>query len=294
MGGGLRQSLKFEHVKRLPVLVPSREEQVTIATAITRETTRIDALIEKKARFIELLKEKRQALITHAVTKGLDPSVKMKVSGVEWIGEVPEHWQVLPIKYLASIGNGSTPSKDNSEYWADGTFPWLTSGCVNLEVVNSAEQLVSEIALSECHLPIISPPAVLVGITGQGKTRGMASTLLIQATINQHIAYLKPTTNDISVEYLRKFLDAAYDWLRFNSEGVGSTKGAITCVQLANTKIPLPPLCEQETTLKAIQRQTTRIDLLTEKTQRSITLLKERRAAFITAAVTGQIDLRGE
>lgn len=120
----------------------------------------------------------------------------------------------------------------------------------------------------------------------------MASTLLIEATINQHIAYLKPTSEDISIEYLRRFLDAAYDWLRFDSEGVGSTKGAITCEQLANTKIALPPLSEQVEILESVTRATSHIDLLTEKNQRSIDLLKERRAAFITAAVTGQIDLR--
>jgi type I restriction enzyme S subunit len=125
---------------------------------------------------------------------------------IDWLGEIPVHWSVQPIKYLASIGNGSTPSKENGEYWEGGAFPWLTSGCVNREVVDSADQFVTDAALSECHLPIISPPAVLVGITGQGKTRGMASTLLIEATINQHIAYLKPTSEDISIEYLRRFL----------------------------------------------------------------------------------------
>lgn len=286
------QRVAPEEILKARIATPPITEQTAIATFLDRETSRIDALIAKKTRFIELLKEKRQALITHAVTKGLDPDAKMKDSGVEWIGEVPKHWQAQPIKYLASIGNGSTPSKENSEYWEGGDFPWLTSGCVNLEIVNSAEQFVTDTALRECHLPIISPPAVLVGITGQGKTRGMASTLLIEATINQHIAYIKPTSNEIYIEYLRRFLDAAYDWLRFDSEGVGSTKGAITCEQLANTKIALPPLSEQNSILEVIHQQTDRIDLLTEKTERSIDLLKERRAAFITAAVTGQIDLR--
>ena len=120
----------------------------------------------------------------------------------------------------------------------------------------------------------------------------MASMLLIEATINQHIAFLKPTSENICIEYLRRFLDAAYAWLRFDSEGVGSTKGAITCEQLANTKIALPPLHEQESILDVIHKKAERLDLLVSKTQRSIDLLKERRAAFITAAVTGQIDLR--
>jgi type I restriction enzyme S subunit len=276
----------------LKAVIPSLSEQTVIASILDRETARIDALISKKTRFIELLKEKRSALITHAVTKGLDPNAKMKDSGVEWIGDVPAHWSVQPIKYLASVGNGSTPSKDEDKYWENGTFPWLTSGCVNLEVVDSAEQFITHAALHECHLPIITPPAVLVGITGQGKTRGMASTLMIEATINQHIAFLKPSSKNIRTEILREFLNAAYEWLRFDSDGVGSTKGAITCEQLGNTRISLPLLSEQKGILDFISRQTNRIDCLTSRTQRSIDLLKERRSALITAAVTGQIDLR--
>lgn len=282
----------WEYVGSIPIPVPSKDEQAEIIKSMIEETARIDALISKKSRFIELLNEKRQVLIKRAVTKGLDPSVKLKDSGVEWIGRIPEHWSVLPIKFLARIGNGSTPSKENSQYWDGGTFPWLTSGCVNKDAVNAAEQFITETALRECHLPIIDPPAVLVGITGQGKTRGMASILLIEATINQHIAYLKPISNDLCLEYLRIFLDAAYDWMRFESEGTGSTKGAITCEQLANMKIVLPSIAEQKDTLALVQRQTDQIDRLAQKTQRSIDLLKERRSAFITAAVTGQIDLR--
>jgi type I restriction enzyme S subunit len=281
-----------DHFRTFPVLFPPKEEQEWIVKALDRETARIDALISKKTEFIELLAKKRQALITHAVTKGLNPDVRMKDSGVEWIGEVPEHWSVQPIKYLACIGNGSTPNKDNGKYWENGTFPWLTSGCVNLDEVICAEQYVTEAALIECHLPIIAPPAVLVGITGQGKTRGMATTLKIEATINQHIAFLKPISKNIHIGFLRSFLEAAYNWLRFDSEGVGSTKGAITCEQLANTRIAMPPLAEQQSILAFIDRQSDRTARLQSKTQLSIDLLRKRRSALITAAVTGQIDLR--
>lgn len=120
----------------------------------------------------------------------------------------------------------------------------------------------------------------------------MASTLLIEATINQHIAFLKPKPQKLLVEYLRMFLDASYGWLRFESDAVGSTKGAITCEQLGNTKIPLPTLAAQQQILDQARNRLSRIDSLSEKTQHSIDLLKERRSAFITAAVTGQIDLR--
>lgn len=291
--GITRYGLDQDAIGDIAVCVPPKEHRVTIVGVINAETTRIDTLITKKTRFIELLKEKRQALITHAVTKGLNPDVKMKDSSVEWIGEVPEHWSVQPIKYLARIGNGSTPNKSENAFWENGIFPWLTSGCVNQENVENAQEYVTDKALRDCHLPIIEPPAVLVGITGQGKTRGMATTLKIEATINQHIAYLKPKSHLLQINFLRSFLDASYDWLRFESQGAGSTKGAITCEQLANMKIALPPEMEQRSILDHLDDQMDGLAQLIIATKRSIELLKERRSAFITAAVTGQIDLRG-
>lgn len=292
LGSGGLKRVPDDFARDYRAALPPVSEQIAIATALDRETARIDALIAKKTRFIELLTEKRQALITCAVTKGLDPSVKMKDSGVEWIGEVPEHWSVSQVKFVARVGNGSTPSRDRPDYWEGGSFPWLTSSCVNLEAVEKSQEFVTPTALNECHLPVIRPPAVLVGITGQGRTRGMATTLHIDATINQHIAYLKPNSSLVSTQFLRRFIDVAYDWLRLDSEGAGSTKGAITCEQLGALPMLLPPVEEQRRIIAHVSGRSTRIDSLASKTQHSIALLKERRAALITAAVTGQIDLR--
>lgn len=294
MGGGMRQSLTFWDMKRLPLLVPPKHEIKTIVEVLKNETSRIDALVNKKKRFIELLKARRQALITQAITKGLDTDVPMQDSGVEWLGEVPKHWKVAKLKHLAKVGNGSTPSRSESDYWEGGKFPWLNSSCVNLDYVDSALAFVTEKALDECHLPIIEPPAVLVGITGQGKTRGMATILRIKSTINQHIAYLNNNPSKIHIDYLKKVIDSAYQWLRLDSEGSGSTKGAITCEQLGNLSIPLPSLDTQKQITNYLDNQLKRLDVLTNNTQRSIDLLKERRAALITAAVTGKIDLRSE
>jgi type I restriction enzyme S subunit len=222
--------LSSSDVLGLKLAVPRVNAEVEkIATFLDRETAKIDALIAEQQRLIELLQEKRQAVISHAVTKGLNPDAPMKDSGVEWLGEVPEHWAISPIKYLARVGNGSTPNRDNSEYWADDGFPWLNSSVVNKAEVLEAERFVTKLALKECHLPIVEPPAALVGITGQGRTRGMAAQLMFTATVNQHVAFIKPSTNRITVDYLLRVLEASYDRLRLDSEGSGSTKGAITC-----------------------------------------------------------------
>lgn len=271
---------------------PPKAEQDAIVAYLDRATSRIDAMVAKKTRFIELLREKRQVLITHAVTKGLDPNVPMKDSGVEWLGKVPTNWGIPQVKFVSSLGNGSTPSRDNASYWKDGSFPWLTSTCVNQPVVVDAAEFVTDVALDECHLPIIEPPAVLVGITGQGRTRGMATTLRIRATINQHMVYMKPRGESLLVEYLRYFIDAAYAFLRYESEGSGSTKGAITLQQIADLRLPLPNHKVQKDIVAHLDSATTRIDTLMAKTERSIELLREHRTALITAAVTGKLDLR--
>lgn len=295
MSKGIRVNqwdLEPQYHCRMPVLLPPKDEQTAIATFLDHETAKIDALIAEQEKLIALLAEKRQATISHAVTKGLNPNAPMKDSGVAWLGEVPEHWDVRPLKFLAKIGNGSTPSRDNPDYWADEGFPWLNSSVVNQEEVTEAERFVTEKALSECHLPIISPPAILVGITGQGKTRGMATQLQFTATVNQHLAYIKPDVEQLAPIFLLRCLESAYDHLRTESEGAGSTKGAITCDQLGRLRVPDPDLNEQEQIISFLEMEVSKLDKLEADAIRAIALLKERRSALIAAAVTGQIDVR--
>jgi len=284
--------LSREVVHDLRVLQPSSEEQAAIAAFLDRETAKIDALIAEQEKLIALLKEKRQALISNAVTQGLDPNAPMKDSGIEWLGQVPARWNVCPLKYLSRIGNGSTPNRDNPEYWDEKGFPWLNSSVVNQDEVTEAQRFVTALALKECHLPVLKPPAVLVGITGQGKTRGMAAPLMFEATINQHVAYIKPEPERLRVAYLLCVLEMAYEHLRTESEGSGSTKGAITCNQLSCLSIPLPPMEEQNAITDYLDAQATKFDRLADDSRRTIDLLKARRAALISAAVTGKIDVR--
>ena len=277
----------------ISVPTPSVAEQSAIAGFLEYEMSKIDALVEEQRRLIELLKEKRQVVISHAVTKGLNPDATMKDSGVFSLGSIPSHWSVRSVNAIARVGNGSTPHRERLEYWNHGSYPWLTSTVVNQEEVTEAEEFVTETALLECHLPRVSAPAVLIGITGQGRTRGMASTLRFEATINQHIAYVSPRDACVSVDFLRRVFDSLYSLLRTESEGGGSTKGAITCEQILRLKVGLPPLNEQ---LQIVEWLTARIghcDELVAEASRAIDLLQERRTALISAAVTGKIDVRG-
>jgi type I restriction enzyme S subunit len=289
-------------INAFQIPLPPPAEQQSIAAFLDRETGRLDRLVAKKRELIERLKEKRTALISRTVTRGLPPAAAradglpdnppLKPSGADWLGEIPEHWDVKPVKSVARIGNGSTPSRDNPNYWEEGVYPWLNSSVVNQERITDAEEFVTTLALQECHLPKILPPAVLIGITGQGRTRGMASTLLFEATINQHVAYVKPYSSRAEVGFLRRVFDMVYPFLRSESDGGGSTKGAITCEQVANLKVPVPPLPEQAAIAAYLDLETAKLDALVGKVEEAVERLLEYRTALITAAVTGKIDVR--
>ena len=292
MNPGAVPSFSEGYQSLLPICVPSREEQQQIAAFLDWKTRQIDALIAKKQTLLQKLKEKRLAVITQAVTKGLNPDAPLRDSGIAWLGEVPTHWDVKRLKFVARIGNGSTPNREDPAYWDGGTYPWLNSSVVNQEQVTHADQFVTPLALAECHLPCIAPPAVLVGITGQGKTRGMATTLLFEATINQHLAYVKPDDTKAIVGFLRRVFDMAYAHLRSESENGGSTKGAITCEQIAELPIPVPPLDEQKFISERIDLGLAKLARMSDNAESAITRLTEYRSALITAATTGKIDVR--
>jgi len=273
------------------VLVPSLVEQQAIADYLDRETGRLDALIAAKERVLALLAEKRRSLIAQAVMRGLDPGAPFGDSGIPWIGEIPAHWGVRKLGHSASVGNGSTPSRGNGAYWIAGRTPWLNSSVVNQYEVTKANQFVTELALRECHLPLVRSGSVLVAITGQGKTRGQAVVLSFDATINQHLAYITPNRSLLDPWFLRWTLLSAYEYLRSISDAAGGTKGALTCEDVANMRVPVPPTDEQCAIVAHIANETSRLDKLRSAIVETTALLKERRTTLIAAAVTGVIDV---
>jgi len=216
--------------------------------------------------------------------------VKLRDSGISWLGELPAHWDVWKVGHLARVGNGSTPERDNTDYWTDGSLPWLNSSVVNQAEVMTAEQFVTELARKECHLPLLYPGTVLVAITGQGKTRGQAVVLSIEATINQHMAFVAPNPALMAPWFLRWAFYRAYEYLRSISDDAGGTKGALTCEDVASLKIPVPPLEEQRAIVARLAHETTRLDALLAAKQRLLDLLAEKRKAIIATAITRGLD----
>ncbi len=278
----------WDHVGSIPMPLPPSVEQATIATAIDRETARIDALIAKKTRFIELLQEKRKALITHAVTKGLDPTAKMKDSGVEWIGEVPEHWSVCRLGYVSRIATGGTPDRKNESYW-NGAVPWIKTGEVNYGVLHDAEERLTEVGLSNSAAFLAEPGTILMAMYGMGVTRGRVAILGIAAAFNQACAAISCGQNADNW-YVFYCLTAAYRFIR--DLGNEASQVNLNLEIISKLKIPVPSLDEQEAIVRNLKSKLKRLGTLEMRVSQTVGLLKERRSAFITAAVTGQIDLR--
>ena len=287
--------LNQELMNSARMAIPDVSEQQVIANAVDRETARIDALITKKTRFIELLKEKRQALITHAVTKGLDPNVKMKDSGVEWIGEVPEHWVIGRLcDFCSSISTGPFGTALGvSDYIEDG-IPVINPSHMNdglcapdrlVTVSDETAQRLAFWALREGDIVAarrgeLGRAAIVTGkeagwICGTGSLR------------------LTPLPERAVPEYLYSVLQSDYARAWLDRESVGSTMPNLNESLIGRLPVVIPPsTTEQIALLSSLDQQECRVASLITKTQRSIDLLKERRAAFVTAAVTGQIDLR--
>jgi len=285
-------SLRPEHFKMIYSCLPPLPEQAAIVRFLNHADRNIRRYIRAKQKLIKLLEEQKQAIIHRAVTHGLDPNVPLKDSGISWLGEIPGHWEIWRISRFATVGNGSTPSRGESKYWSSSDYPWLNSSQINRGLIDSADQFVSMLALNECHLPKVTPGSVLVAITGQGRTRGKSAILAIEATINQHIAYLSLRLQIASPEFLNLVLTAAYTHLRSISDDSGSTKGALTCEDLKRLKIPVPPHEEQRVLLASTHSATTETINTISRLESEIVLLREYRTRLIADVVTGKLDVR--
>ncbi|TYO98563.1 type I restriction enzyme S subunit [Geothermobacter ehrlichii] len=298
MGGGVRQSMGFGDLRRLPVTIPVSDEQQAIAAFLDRETARIDALIEKKQRLIELLKEKRQAIITQAVTKGLDPNVPMKDSGVEWLGEVPAHWEVLPLKRLVSKIVSGTSVNAIDKPAENGELAVLKTSSVysgNFEA-NENKTVVEE-DLHRVSCPVVKN-TLIVSRMNTPSLVGAAGYVSDDYPNIYLPDRLWMVFFDISVvpQFVHYWtMTSIYrTQVEMVCAGTSSSMQNISQGDFLGFYLAIPPKAEQGKIVERLTKQCTQICKLITTLEFSVNLLKERRAALITAAVTGQIDVRGE
>ncbi|MHB1682955.1 MAG: restriction endonuclease subunit S [Bacilli bacterium] len=293
MGGGLRQSMKFSDLKRMPLLLPVFDEQLSIADFLDRETAKIDSLVAEQERLIALLKEKRQAVVSHAVTKGLDTSAPMKDSGIEWIGEIPDHWGVSKLGYVASEQGGKTPSKENQKYW-DGKIPWVSPKDMKTSVISDSIDHITPIAVDECGMTMIPENAVLVVVRGMILAHSFPVAETVKSvTINQDMKALISNKGVLS-GYLRLVLESAKPYVVsvLVAEAAHGTRVLRTDIW-KRLSVLIPPQIEQQRIIEHVSSVSEEYKRLVSQIERGIALLKERRSALISVAVTGKIDVRG-
>jgi len=286
-------AINSPEVGNIGITLPPLDEQKAIAAFLDRETARIDTLIEKKRRQIELLQEKRSALISHAVTKGLDPNAPMKDSGIEWLGDVPASWYHRKLGYVASMSGGCTPSKSNEAYWR-GTIPWVSPKDMKKRCINDSEDHVSEEAVSDTGLRLLEPPVVLIVVRGMILAHTFPVGLTTApVTINQDMKALRPERGVVA-DYLAFLLEGISSLvLSHVDESAHGTKCLRTDLW-KNISVFIPDEQEQLEVCARLHQQMRKIDDLIMRVDESAAMLREHRIALISAAVTGKIDVRGE
>lgn len=282
------QNVSAERYGEFVLPCPPTQEQYAICAFLDREAAKIDALVEEQQRLIELLKEKRQAVISHAVTKGLDPNAAIKDSGVEWLGEVPEHWSINKlIRLTTTIGDGlhGTPQYvDQSEYhFINGNN--LVDGVISID--DSTRCIDQEVARTQA-VPL-NDQTILMSING---TIGNLALYMGETVmLGKSAAYLN-CTDEIDRSFLYYFLQSTAAKTHFRLELTGTTISNLSLATLRNAPIALPPLDEQRAIAGWIQDASLQLNAMIGEAEKSISLLKERRSALISAAVTGKVDVR--
>ncbi|WP_417535223.1 restriction endonuclease subunit S [Methylophaga sp.] len=287
MGGGLRQSMNFEDMRRLSILIPSLDEQQQIANFLDHETAKIDTLIEKQQQLITLLKEKRQALISHAVTKGLNPDAPMRDSGVEWLGQVPAHWDVMNYRYATRIYRGKfghRPRNDPSFYGGD--YPFIQTGDIAQadKKITKYKQTLNDRGISVSQK---FPSGTLV--MAIAANIGQTAILDFEAYAPDSVVGFKPRAK-LDLEFLRYSLMAALPALEQTS--TQSAQANLNIDRIGTVKASFPPINEQHFIVEKLDNLLTQYAEIEKKTLSAIELMQERRTALISTAVTGKIDVR--
>ena len=271
-------------------LPSSIEEQKAIANYLDHKTAQIDNLIAKKELFIQLLEEERVAVINQAVTKGLDPTVPMKDSGIEWLGEIPEHWECKRIGHVSKVIRGASPRPAGDPLLFSGDFlPWITVKEVTNAVgkfITGTESFLTELGSKQTR--ILEPETLI--LSNSGATLGVPRITLIQGGINDgSVAFL---SLEVERDYLYYFFVTHTNIYREEAAGYGQPNLNTDIVK--STKIPVPPINEQIKIVSQIEVEINRFNKLLKVSANEIELLKEYKIALISEVVTGKLDVRYE
>lgn len=287
--GTTRIRINLSELKKLKIPYPTFSEQKAISNFLDHETAKIDTLIDKQQQLIKLLKEKRQAVISHAVTKGLNPDAPMKDSGVEWLGEVPEHWVVNKFGYISQVVRGGSPRPAGDPTLFNGDYsPWVTVAEITKDdeiYLTETETFLTKKGSEQCRV-FLSGTLLL---SNSGATLGVPAILKIDANANDGV---------VGFENLQLNSEFAYFYLSTLTEDLrerikqGSGQPNLNTDIVKDISVPVPPWDEVGQIVSSIKKLREDYSKLIAKATSAIKLMQERRTALISAAVTGKIDVR--
>ncbi len=286
-----RLQLTDEAFLGAPFPLPPLPEQAAIVRFLDHADDRIQRYISAKQKLIGLLEEQKQAIIHRAVTRGLDPDVRLKPSGVEWLGDVPEHWNLVPLKWVSHRSqNGATPPTSESLFYEDGAIPWYgPSSCGTKEEIGAPVRHLSEVAFSKGHARLVRGPALLIVVIGA--TSGRMALMSDDGSTNQQITAFELSRDLVSPEFILRQLRSAESWLRATTST--ATIPILDSGVVARLLCAIPPMEEQEGINKALDSHVSRIDTAIDRARCQIELLREYRIRLIADVVTGKLDVRG-
>ena len=286
MGTGVRKTLSYKELRNHEVLLPPLSEQDAIVRYLDTATSEIDKAIAMQQKMIDLLNERKQIIIQNAVTKGLDQNVEMKESGVEWIGRIPKHWEVVRLSHLTSkIGSGSTPKAG----YVESGIIFLRSQNVYCEglKLNDVVHISANVHRNMSGTKVL-PNDVLMNITGGSIGRCFyVDETLGEANVNQHVSIIRPTS--IDTHYLKYYLQSYCGQIQVSLEQTGGNREGLTAKALAKFLITYPSQSEQKEIAAYLDSEMQRFDSAITNCQRQITLLQERKQIIINEVVTGKV-----
>jgi len=273
---------------KIPLVIPPKPEQTAIAAYLDRKTAEIDELIADKKRLLELYEEEKAAIINQAVTKGINPDVPMKDSGIEWLGEIPEHWEVKRLSWCFEIiGSGTTPKAGSEEYYSNGEFNWLLTGDLTDGDILETSKKVTQKALDD-HTSLKKYPVNSIVMAMYGATIGKLGILKIPTTVNQACCVMG---NPIHLHYQFAFFLLLAARKEIINMSYGGGQPNISQELIKSFRVQVPPIEEQKTIVNHIETECALIDSKTENTKNLIDLLTEYRTALISEVVTGKIKV---
>jgi type I restriction enzyme S subunit len=292
LGNGVRQTISFNHLSSEELVLPPLKEQIQIVQYLDEKTELIDKLISTKERKITLLKEQRTSLINQVVTKGLNPNIKMKDTGVEWIGEIPEHWEIKRTSYLCTdMMSGPFGSSLKKEFYTKKGYKIYGQEQVIDDDFSIGDYYISEEKFNELKRCEIFTNEILISCVGTFGKISLVPKEFERGIINPRLLKISPNELLINPKYFLILLRSNISFSQFECYSRGGTMGVINLEILKQLKFSIPPIKEQVEIIQYIEIRTKEMDDLIHLEQKKIDLLKEYRQSLISEVVTGKIKV---